>query len=126
LGRYSPGRTEAARDRGARVAIRQRLRKGGGHLAAGEERMVSEELDERQAQRRVLQAMRAVLSDDHNYERGLATLNDLVDRIVRENGSTGLRDVAVALSVALATALERIAQDQGLAAEDMVEVWFAE
>jgi hypothetical protein len=70
--------------------------------------------------------MRAVLSDDHNYERGLATLNDLVDRIVRENGSTGLRDVAVALSLALATALERIAQDEGLAAEDMVEIWFAE
>jgi hypothetical protein len=88
--------------------------------------VVSDELDERQAQRRVLQAMRAVLSDDHNYERGLATLNDLVDRIVRENGSTGLRDVAVALSLALATALERIAQDEGLAAEDMVEIWFAE
>lgn len=87
---------------------------------------MSDELDERQAQRRVLQAMRAVLSDDHNYERGLATLNDLVDRIVRENGSTGLRDVAVALSLALATALERIAQDEGLAAEDMVEIWFAE
>jgi hypothetical protein len=56
--------------------------------------------------------MRAVLSDDHNYERGLASLNGLVDLIVRENGSTGVRDVAVALSLALATALERIAQDQ--------------
>jgi len=32
----------------------------------------------------------------------------------------------VALSLALATALERIALDQGLTAEDLVEVWFAE
>jgi hypothetical protein len=87
---------------------------------------MSDEPDERQTQQRVLEAMHAVLSDDHNYERGLATLNDLVDRIVRENGPTGLRDVAVALSLALATALERIACDQGLPAEDLIDVWFAE
>jgi hypothetical protein len=31
----------------------------------------------------------------------------------------------VALSLALATALERIAQEQRLAAEDLVDVWFA-
>ena len=87
---------------------------------------MSHEPDQRETQLMVLQAMHAVLSDDHNYERGLATLNDLVDRIVRENGSIGLRAVAVALSVALATALERIAHDQGLTAEDLVDVWFAE
>ena len=52
--------------------------------------------------------MQAVLSDDHNYERGVATLTDLVDRIAR------------------ADAVERIAEDQGLAADDLVEVWFAE
>jgi hypothetical protein len=70
--------------------------------------------------------MHALLSDDHNYERGLAALNDLVDRIVRENGSTGLRHVAVALSLALARALQRIADEQGLLSEDLVDVWFAE
>jgi hypothetical protein len=70
--------------------------------------------------------MHALLSDDHNYERGLAALNDLVDRIVRENGSTALRDVAVALSLALARALQRIADEQGLLSEDLVDVWFAE
>ncbi|QJY47976.1 hypothetical protein [Pseudonocardia broussonetiae] len=78
------------------------------------------------AQRAVLLAMRALLSDDHNYERGVAALDELVDRTVRERGPAALRDVAVALSLALATAVERIAQDQGLAAEDLVEVWFAE
>jgi hypothetical protein len=87
---------------------------------------VSDEPDERPTQPLVLQAMRAVLSDDHNYERGLATLTDLIDRIAREDGATTLRDVAVALSLALATALERIALDQGLAAEDLAEVWFVE
>ena len=81
---------------------------------------------ERQTRSLVLEAMRAVLSDDHNYERGLATLNDVVDRIVREEGAGGLRDFAVALSLALATDLERIAQEQRLAAEDLVDVWFAE
>jgi len=87
---------------------------------------VSDEPDERQTQSMVLQAMHALLSDDHNYERGLAALNDLVDRIVRENGSTALRDVAVALSLALARALQRIADEQGLLSEDLVDVWFAE
>ncbi|HWM04977.1 MAG TPA: hypothetical protein VNP92_21770 [Actinophytocola sp.] len=87
---------------------------------------MSDEPDERQTQSMVLQAMHALLSDDHNYERGLAALNDLVDRIVRENGSTALRDVAVALSLALARALQRIADEQGLLSEDLVDVWFAE
>ena len=85
-----------------------------------------DEPDERQTQWMVLQAMHALLSDDHNYERGLAALNDLVDRIVRDNGPTGLRDVAVALSLALARALQRIADEQGLLSEDLVDVWFAE
>lgn len=76
--------------------------------------------------RTVLLAMRALLSDDHNHERGMAALHDLVDRIVRDGGTLALRDVAVALALALATALERVAQDQGLAADDLVDVWFAE
>jgi hypothetical protein len=82
--------------------------------------------DERQAQQLILEAMRAVLSDDHNFERGVASLVDLVNRIAHEDGASTLSDVAVALSVALATALERVAVDQGLATEDLIEVWFAE
>jgi hypothetical protein len=87
---------------------------------------VSDLSAERQTRSLVLEAMRAVLSDDHNYERGLAALNDLVDRVVREEGASGLRAFATALSLALATALERIAQEQRLAAEELVDVWFAE
>jgi hypothetical protein len=84
---------------------------------------VSDELRSREL---ILEAMRAVLSDDHNYERGIASLTALIDRIAHEDGAATLSDIAVALSVALATALERIALDQGLAAADLVEVWFAE
>lgn len=87
---------------------------------------MAQEPDQWPTQQMILQAMRAVLSDDHNYARGLVALIDAIDRIVQEDGGTVLRDVAVALSVELATALERIAVDQGLAAEDLVEVWFAE
>ncbi len=87
---------------------------------------MSDERGEQQSRQLALKAMHAVLSDDHNYERGVASLTDLIDRIAREGGVATLSDVAVALSLALATALERIALDQGLAAEDLVEVWFAE
>ncbi len=75
---------------------------------------------------KALEAMRAVLSDDHNYERGLAALHDLVERITCEEGEAGLCDLSVTLSLGLARAIERIAHDQELAAADLAEVWFAE
>ncbi|MDT7574144.1 MAG: hypothetical protein QOH17_477 [Pseudonocardiales bacterium] len=87
---------------------------------------MSDERGEQQPRELILEAMRAVLSDDHNYERGAACLTDLITRIAREDGGSTLADVAVAVSVALATALERIALDEGLAARDLIEVWFAE
>jgi hypothetical protein len=78
------------------------------------------------SQQKALDAMRAVLSDDHNYERGLAVLHDLVDRIKREEGEAGICDLSVTLSLGLARAIERIADDQDLPAADLAEVWFAE
>ena len=68
--------------------------------------------------------VRAVLSDDHSYERGLAALHDLIDQVVRDEGATVLGDLTVAVSLELAKALEEIAQEQGLAAVDLAEVWF--
>ena len=76
--------------------------------------------------RKVLEAMRAVLSDDYIYERGLAALHDLIDQVLRDEGATGLGDLTVAVSLELAKALEEIAQEQGLAAVDLAEVWFAD
>jgi hypothetical protein len=87
---------------------------------------MSDERGEQQPQQLILKAMRAILSDDHNYERGVASLTDLINRIAHEDGGTTLGDVAVAMSLVLASALERIALDQGLAAKDLLEVWFAE
>jgi hypothetical protein len=78
------------------------------------------------APRMVLEAMRAVLSDDHSYERGLAALHDLIDQVLRNDGTTRLGDLTVALALELAKALEEIAQEQGLAAVDLAEVWFAD
>ena len=75
--------------------------------------------------RRVLDALHAVLSDDHNYELGLATLRDLMDH-VRQDGATALSDLTVALSLELAEALDRIAHDEGLATADVAEIWFAD
>ena len=78
------------------------------------------------ARRRVLDALCAVLSDDHNYELGLATLRDLMDHTVRQDGATALSDLTVALSLELAQALHRIARDEGLATADVAEIWFAD
>ena len=76
--------------------------------------------------RRVLDALHAVLSDDHNYELGLATLRKLMNDVARQDGATGLSDLTVALSLELAEALKRIAHDEGLATADLAEVWFAD
>jgi hypothetical protein len=88
--------------------------------------IVSHPPSEAHSQRNVLEAMRALLSDDHSYERGLAVLRDLVDQIARDEGAAGLCDFTVALSRGLAEALERIAHEQGLATADLAEVWFAD
>ena len=76
--------------------------------------------------RKVLEAMRAVLSDDHSYERGLAALRELIDQVARQEGAAALGDLTVGLSLELAKALEEIAREQGLTAEDLAEVWFAD
>jgi hypothetical protein len=87
---------------------------------------VDDQAQDSSTRRKVLEAMRAVLSDDHNYERGLATLRDLVDQLARQEGVAGLGDLSVALSLELAEALERIARDEALAAADLAEIWFAD
>ncbi len=87
---------------------------------------MSEPASDVPSRQKALEAVRALLTDDHNDERGRAVLQDLVDRTVRDEGAAGLSELSVTLSLALARALERIAFDQGLAAADLVEVWFAE
>ena len=95
--------------------------------------MSVDESDERRAapspsqvRRRAYEAVHAVLSDDHNYERGVEEAWAVTKATLAEFGAVGLAAVAVELSLQLASALERIAAEQEIAAVDLAEVWFVD
>ena len=69
-------------------------------------------------------AVSAVVSDDHNFDRGVETARAVARTVLTEQGPDGLAEVTVELSLKLAEALERIAVEQGVAATDLAEVWF--
>jgi hypothetical protein len=71
-------------------------------------------------------AVRAVLSDDHNYERGVEEARRVAEAVLADEGSAGLVETAVELALKLGEALERIAVEQRLAAVELVEVWWAD
>jgi hypothetical protein len=79
-----------------------------------------------QVRRRAYEAVYAVLSDDHNYERGVEGAWAAAKAALAEWGAVGLAAVAVELSLQLASALERIAAEQQIAAVDLAEVWFVD
>jgi hypothetical protein len=76
--------------------------------------------------RRAYELVRAVLPDDHIQEQGVPAARSVAVAVLAEAGVDGLTEVAVDLSLRLASALERIAADQGLAAIDLAEVWFVD
>jgi hypothetical protein len=78
------------------------------------------------ARARAYHSVRAVLSDDHNHERGIAGAQGVAAAVLAESGVAGLAEMTVELSLKLASALERIASDQGLAAVDLADVWFVD
>ena len=65
-----------------------------------------------------------MVSDDHNYERGIEAARAIAHGVLAESGPDALAEMVVELSSKLADALERIAAEQGLAAADLAEVWF--
>ena len=73
---------------------------------------------------RAYEAVAAVVSDDHNYERGIAEARDVADAVRAQAGADGLAEMVVELSLKLADALEHIAAEQGLAAADLADVLF--
>jgi hypothetical protein len=77
-------------------------------------------------QRRAYEAVSAVVSDDHNYERGLQAARAVAHRVNAESGPAGLAEMVVELSSKLAEAAERIGAEQGLAAVDVVDVLFVD
>jgi hypothetical protein len=78
------------------------------------------------ARRRAYQLVRAALPDDNDQERGISAARSVAAAVLAEAGVDGVAEVAVDLSMRLASALERIAADQGLAAVDLAEVWFVD
>ena len=80
----------------------------------------------RRVRRRAYEAVHAVLSDDHNYERGVEEAWAVTKATLAECGAVGLAAVTVELSLQLASALERIAAEQKIAAVDLAEVWFVD
>ena len=75
---------------------------------------------------RAYEAVHAVVSDDHNFERGVDRAREVAYAVLAEGGTDGLTETVVELTLKLAEALERIAAEQGLAAADLAEVWFVE
>ena len=79
-----------------------------------------------QVRRRAYEAVQAVLSDDHNDERGVEAARAVARAAHAELGAEGLAAIVVELSLRLASALERIAGEQEIAAVDLAAVWFVD
>ena len=75
---------------------------------------------------RAYAAVQAVLSDDHNDERGVEAVWALAKGVLAEFGAEGLAAIAVELSLELASALEWLAVDQKITAADLADVWFVD
>ena len=67
-----------------------------------------------------------MLSDDHNYERGVEGARAVAEAALAEFSAVGLAAVMVELSLRLASALERIATEQDIGAVDLAAVWFVD
>ena len=67
-----------------------------------------------------------MLSDDHNYERGVQAARAVAHAVLAEAGPVALAEMAVELSLKLGEALELMAGDEGFAAVDLAEVWFVD
>ena len=75
---------------------------------------------------RAYAAVHAVLSDDHNYERGVEGAWAVAKAALAELGAEGLAAITVELSLELASALEWLAVDREITAVDLADVWFVD
>ena len=71
-------------------------------------------------------AVQAILSDDHNYERGVEEARRVVEAVHVEQGPDAVVALAVELSLRLGEALEHMARERGIAAADLTEVWWVD
>jgi hypothetical protein len=70
------------------------------------------------------EAVQAILSDDHNFERGVEEARRVAEAVHAQRGSAAVIDLVVELSLKLGEALEEIAVARGIAAADLAEVWW--
>jgi hypothetical protein len=77
-----------------------------------------------QVRGRAHEVVQAVLSDDHNYERGVEGARAVTEAAHAEFGARGLASIMVELALQLASALEQIATEQEISAVDLAAVWF--
>ena len=75
---------------------------------------------------RAYEAVSAVVSDDHNYERGIEAARAIAHGVLAESGPNALAEMVVELSSKLADVVERIAAEQGISAPDLVDVLFVD
>jgi hypothetical protein len=66
----------------------------------------------------------AIVSDEHNYERGIAAAREITDRVLAESGPEAVSELAVELAHKMAEALERFAAAYGVPVDDLAEAWF--
>ena len=70
------------------------------------------------------EALKAVLSDDHNAQAGEAALRGIVARVAAAEGNEGLQRLTVDFALKLAELTERIAAADQLAAVDLADLLF--
>jgi hypothetical protein len=73
---------------------------------------------------RAYDLVKAALSEDD--DRVVGAVDSIVAAVLDESGVERFAEVVVELSLKLASAIERIATDQGVAAVDLAVVWFQE
>jgi hypothetical protein len=78
------------------------------------------------ARRRAYESVAGVIAAGCDTGRGLVAAQHTASDVLAERGVDGLADVTVELSLKLASAMERIAMDRGLAAVDLIDGWFAD
>jgi hypothetical protein len=68
----------------------------------------------------------AIVSDDHNFESGIAAARELTERVLEESGPAAVTELAVELANKVAEALERFAAAYEVPVADLADVWFLE
>ena len=92
----------------------------------GEDTTGQGESTELSASARAYELTRAVLSAGDDRDAGARAARAVAASVLAEAGVEGLAAVTFDLSLALASALERIASDHRLVAIDLAEAWFME